>query len=169
MTRSVQRSPMTSSARESRRRITFEQESGPRPVARPCLMSSLPARVVIVSDEQWARAGLRAELRERGVDAVGVRDIPEVLIHGHPQPGRGPVRLMVIEQDALSDEVRAGMLARVRARLGEPLVVLLAHATRETPPGDWDLVIRRPVTIGEVADAVQRFLPDAGSTGPIDC
>ena len=131
-------------------------------------MSSLPARVVIVSDEQWTRAGLRAELRERGVDAVGVRDIPEALMHGHAPPGRGPVGVMVIEQDALSDDVRAGMLARVRARLGDPVVVLLAHATRETPPGDWDLVIRRPVTIGDVVDAVQRLLPDGGSTGPID-
>jgi hypothetical protein len=130
-------------------------------------MTEPPARVVIVSHEQWARAGLRAELRERGVDAVGVRDIPEALTQ-HPQPGRGPVRLLVIDQDRLSDEVHVGMLARVRARLGDPGMILLAHATRETPLGDWKLVLRRPVTIGEVADAVQRLLPDTGSVGPID-
>ena len=130
-------------------------------------MTELPARVVIVSHEQWAPAGLRAELRERGVDAVGVRDIPEALTQ-HPKSDRGPVRLLVIDQDTLSDDVHAGMLPRVRTRLGDPRVILLAHATRETPPGDWELVLRRPVTIGEVADTVQRLLPHTGSAGTLD-
>ena len=130
-------------------------------------MTELPARVIIVSHEQWARAGLRAELRERGVDAVGVRDIPEALTQ-HPKSERGPVRLLLIDQDTLSDDVHAGMLARVRARLGDPRVVLLAQATRETPSGDWALILRRPVTIGEVADAVLRLLPDTRLDGPID-
>lgn len=131
-------------------------------------MSHPPARVLIVSTEQWARAGLRAELRERGLDAVGVRDIPEALTQGHVQPGRGPVRMLVIEHDTLCDDVHAGMLVRVRARLGDPPMILLAHATRETPPGDWTLVLRRPVTIGELADAVLGLIPDSGWRGPLD-
>ena len=130
-------------------------------------MTELPARVVIVSHEQWARAGLRAELRERGVDAVGVRDIPEALTQ-HPHSERGPVRLLIIDQDTLRDDVHAGMLGRVRVRLGDPHVILLSHATRETPPGDWTVILRRPVTIGAVVDAVQRLLPDTGVAGPID-
>lgn len=128
----------------------------------------LPPRVVLVSSEQWARAGLRAELRERGIDAVGVRDIPEALTQVRTTPGRGPVRGLVIEQDALGDEVHAGMLPRVRARLGDPWLILLAHATREIPPGDWAMVLRRPVSVGEIADAVQRLLPEMGPTGPLD-
>ena len=130
-------------------------------------MTELPARVIIVSHEQWARAGLRAELRERGIDAVGVRDIPEALTQ-HPQSGRGPVRLLLIDQDTLSDDVHAGMLRRVRTRLGDPRMILLAQATRDTAPGDWALILRRPVTIGEIADAVLRLLPDARRHGPID-
>jgi len=127
-----------------------------------------PPRVVIISPDQWARAGLRAELRERGVDAVGARDVPGALTAGRPDPERGPVRLLVVEQDALGDALAAGMLGRVRQRLGNPPVMLLAHATRATPAGDWAVVLRRPVSIGEIVAAVLRLLPDFETGGPLD-
>ncbi len=131
-------------------------------------MTNLPPRVVIVSDEQWARAGLRAELRERGIDAVGARDVPEALIAGASAPGRGPVRVIVVEQDALGDEISAGMLSRVRERLGRPSIMLLAHATRTVPPGDWTVVLKRPVSIGDVADAVARLVGTEAGGAPLD-
>jgi hypothetical protein len=31
---------------------------------------------VIISDDQWLRVGLRAELRERGYDAAAHADVP---------------------------------------------------------------------------------------------
>jgi DNA-binding response OmpR family regulator len=127
-----------------------------------------PPRVILVSDEQWERAGLRAELRDRGIDAVGVRDIPEALTQARTESGRGPVRALVIEQDALSDDVEAGMLPRVRKRLGTPQVVLLAHATREPTAGEWDVILRRPISIGEVADTVQRLVGTGQPSAPLD-
>ena len=132
-------------------------------------MSSAPIkRVLIISDDQWLRAGLRAELRERGYDAVGARDVPEALASGRPDPDRGPVALILVDQEALGSEIGAGMLTRVQARLGSPAVVLIAPGNRQAAEGDWATVLRRPLTIGEIADHVQRAMPEARAAGPLD-
>lgn len=127
-----------------------------------------PPRVIIVSPEQWTRAGLRAELREHGVDAIGASDVADALRAGRPEPGRGPVALVVVEQDALGSDLDAGLLGRVRTRLGDPPVLLLAHATRAAPAGAWAAVLKRPVSIGEIVEAVERLLPDFEPSGPLD-
>lgn len=128
----------------------------------------MPKRVLIISDDQWLRAGLRAELRERGYDAVGARDVPEALGFARPEPDRGPVALILVDQEALGDELAASMLARVQGRLGSPALVLIAPGNRQAAEGNWATVLRRPLTIGEIADHVQRAMPEARAAGPLD-
>jgi DNA-binding response OmpR family regulator len=125
-------------------------------------------RVLIISDDQWLRAGLRAELRERGYDAVGARDVAEALGFGRPDPDRGPVALILVDQEALGSELAVSMLARVQARLGSPSLVLIAPGNRQAAQGDWAAVLRRPLTIGEIADHVQRAMPEGRAPGPLD-
>ena len=126
------------------------------------------ARVLIVSGDQWMRAGLRAELRERGFDAVGARDLAEAARYARPVGGRGPVGLLVVDQVSLGDELDARALERLRGRLGAPPTVLVAAGNREAASGDWTAVLRRPITIGEIADYVGRVIPNARADAPLD-
>jgi DNA-binding response OmpR family regulator len=108
--------------------------------------------------DQWPRAMLRAALREAGYDAVGARDVAEGLHYRVTEPDRGPVRLLVVDQDALGG-IGDALLARVLARYGGPMTLLLAHATSATPAGAWQRALRRPVSIADVVAAVQALLP----------
>lgn len=102
--------------------------------------------VWIIDAEQWPRAMLRAELIERGFDAVGyitVRDAIESL------PERPP--------DAIVVDLR-GQPLRIVERLpqiGVPvLVVGGTPEINDLPAAGWAAVMRRPVSIGEIADQV---------------
>jgi Response regulators consisting of a CheY-like receiver domain and a winged-helix DNA-binding domain len=65
------------------------------------LAPAQPPRVLLVMPEQWPRALLRAELRERGYDALGAPGVAAALAYPVSAPARGPVRLILIDQAAL--------------------------------------------------------------------
>jgi hypothetical protein len=122
--------------------------------------SSPPPRVLVVMPEQWPRALLRSALREAGYDAVGTRGLVPALRIGAHEPGRGPVRLVVVDQDAMgkeNDEALAGLVKQHE----DPATMLLARATSAEPKGDvrWQHVLRRPLSVGDIVAAVQRALP----------
>ncbi|UCC48474.1 MAG: hypothetical protein JSV41_13605 [Gemmatimonadota bacterium] len=115
-------------------------------------------RVLIVSPDQWPRALLRAELLAAGYDAVGSRTLSAALRYPATQPGRGPVRLIIVDQCVVereASEVRAGLAAKHTGSRW----FLLAHSRSALPAGDWDAALRRPVSIGQVVEAVKRVLP----------
>jgi hypothetical protein len=119
---------------------------------------------------QWPRALLRAELRERGYDAAGARDLLEALSDG--EPAEGPVRLILIDQDALA-EGDALLLRDLVHRLVEhhptAAVFLLAGTMQQTPEGPWQQVLRRPMSISDIVGAVQRAVPlPPGERHPLD-
>lgn len=113
----------------------------------------MPSPVVwIISEAQWTRALLRAELIERGYDAVGfltVHDAMEELASRFPA--------------AIAIEVAGQPLSHVERllKIGVPVI-----ATGGMPAiGDPALralplyaVLPRPVTLGEIADAVSAAL-----------
>ena len=116
-----------------------------------------PPRVLLIMPDQWPRALLRAELRERGYDALGAPGLPAALAYPVSVTGRGPVGLVLVDHAALAPSVE--LLAPLLERHGHPVAVLLASGTR-SPPGDaWTRVLRRPLTIASVADAVASLLP----------
>src|SRR5437667_11841947 len=63
---------------------------------------ALPPRILLVMPAQWPRALLRAALREEGYDASGTRAVNGALYQAAPDPARGPVRLVLADQDALN-------------------------------------------------------------------
>ncbi|NOY44387.1 MAG: hypothetical protein GXP50_02900 [Deltaproteobacteria bacterium] len=112
---------------------------------------------MLVSRIWPARAFLYAELKEAGLDVYGVDAVDDLAEALWRWPGRFGVVLMDPAEFPADDVVRAVELAR-RAGLSALLVV-----------GPWDLdrladrtagarMLRKPVTIGAVVDAVRRAL-----------
>jgi hypothetical protein len=117
--------------------------------------------------EQWPRALLRAALREVGYDAIGTRTVRGARTLLTSGEGRGPVRLILLDQDALTEGAQ-GDLEMLRRDSDAPLV-LLAPATRRVSEGGWTGVLRRPLTVGELAQAIERLVPLSPATRrPID-
>ena len=102
--------------------------------------------VWIIDAEQWPRAMLRAELIERGFDAVGyitVRDAIESL------PERPPDLIVV---DLRGQPLR--FVERLRD-IGVPVLVIGGTPEiNDLSAAEWAAVMRRPVSIGEIADRV---------------
>ena len=123
---------------------------------------------MIVSDDQWLRAGLRGELRERGFDAVGARDLGEATRVARPERGRGPVGLVVVDQASLGAEPRVDAVNALRRATWQARLVLLAPRNRKAADGPWTDILRRPITVGDIADYISQILPDEHADGPID-
>jgi DNA-binding NtrC family response regulator len=108
--------------------------------------------VWIIDAEHWPRALLRAELIERRFDAVGYEtylDAVETL------PWRRPAAVVV--------DVRGQPVGQVQRLLNlhVPVIVIGGTPDIDDPAyatGGWAAVMRRPVSLGEIADAVQRAL-----------
>jgi DNA-binding response OmpR family regulator len=113
-------------------------------------------RVWVVSEDQWPRAYLRAELIERGYDAVGFVALKDAVVRLMLARSQRP-DLLVVDLPAveLDDELRATLF-----REGVPvLVITSADATDGGEAGPVIETLRRPITIGAIADTVQRLLP----------
>ena len=107
---------------------------------------------------QWPRALLRAALREEGYDASGTRAVNGALFQAEPDPARGPVRLALVDQDALGkSDVRH--IEELRDRISGAPILLLAPATRRVLEGPWAGVIRRPISISELVQAIESLAP----------
>ena len=129
---------------------------------------SPPPRLLLVIPAQWPRALLRAELREHGYDALGARNLGEAMLYPAAAPERGPVRLVVIDQDALAG-VDKGLVTRVLERHGGPVAALLSRGGTIPSAGPWQRVIRRPVSIAGIVHAVLELLPlPAEQRHPVD-
>lgn len=108
--------------------------------------------------DQWSRALLRGALRETGYDAVGTRSLQSGTRIDPDEPGREPVRLLVVDQKAIGSEGDEN-LARLLARFRGADAMLIAGTTTATPQGEWREVLHRPLTVADIASAVQRRLP----------
>lgn len=107
--------------------------------------------------DQWPRALLRAALREVGYDAVGTQKLGSALRIRADEPDRGPVRLVIVDQSALSGG--DAELQQLLAAHGMPATILLARATLPQPAGSWEKVLRRPVSVAEIVAVAQAVLP----------
>ncbi len=118
---------------------------------------TFPPRILIIIPDQWPRALLRAALREAGYDAVGARSVHGAVRHAGPAPGRGPVALVVLDHDAVAADPDA--FDALMAASGRPPAILVAHATREPPAGPWARIVRRPLSVHELAADVETMVP----------
>jgi hypothetical protein len=125
--------------------------------------------------EQWPRALLRAALREVGYDALGAPGLGGALRYRAKVPGRGPVRLVLVDQAVLQGDEALPLLTTLLHRHEEPAAILLARAApmarlpEKAEPVPWARVVRRPVSIEGIVAAARELLPlPPGSSRPID-
>ena len=109
-------------------------------------------RIAVALDDHWACALVCAELREDACDASCVDRVAPVLLLSEAAEA-GSIRAVVLEREHLRERDVAA-LKWSRAIDGEPAVLLLAAAGAELPSGPWDLVMRRPVTLGALLTLV---------------
>jgi AmiR/NasT family two-component response regulator len=99
--------------------------------------------VWIIDSEQWPRALLRAELIERGYDAVGYVTVADA------SPARFPDVIVVDLRGVTRDEVAQLF------QLGVPVIGIASMPEPEwLHEFKWGALLRRPVSIGEIADRV---------------
>jgi DNA-binding NtrC family response regulator len=111
----------------------------------------VPAPTIwIIDAEHWPRALLRAELIERGYDAVGFVTVDDAL---RVMPIRWPDAIIVELRHLAREEVAPLFGAHVP-------VIAIAGLTTEAWLDEfpWAAVLRRPVSIGEIAERVAAFV-----------
>ena len=113
--------------------------------------------VWIIDRQQWPRALLRAELIERGFDALGYEEIADALtaLH-HPRTGRPQVIVLELREQDLNQDTLGPLV-----EAGVPIVVLGGIPELNEPAIEelaWAKVMRRPFTLGAVADEVEELI-----------
>lgn len=114
-------------------------------------------RILLVIADHWLRVALRAELIDRGYDAVGATDIRMALRSRPLEPGRDVVRAILVDQEALSG-VDARDIERLAARHPCARVLLLGSRVVAPVSGPWHTIVRRPIRIDEVVAALARAM-----------
>src|SRR5512146_2375587 len=110
----------------------------------------------IVDAEHWPRACLRAELLERGYDAVGFETIRDVMVQMVLNPMRPTLLVVTVPAQPLS-----GRQMDALKKEGVPIWAVGGAATSSHHPllAVSAKVLRRPLTIGAIADEIQRAVP----------
>ena len=116
--------------------------------------------VWIVDSDHWPRAYLRAELIERGYDAEGFVRVTD-LLSGLPRSAVRPA-LVVVDLDGQELKER-DLVALLSARI--PVLAIggstEAEDERRRTRG-WAKFLQRPLTLGEIADEVERLVAKTG-------
>ena|SRR5260370_39896388 len=111
--------------------------------------------VWIIDPDQWPRAMLRAELIERGIDAVGYLRLAEALAHlGARFPDLIVVDVREMTREEIADLFKVGV--PVIGIVGIPEPPWLAEFK-------WAVLLRRPVSIGEIAAVILSRADGEGS------
>jgi len=111
--------------------------------------NGMPVVFVIATD--WKlRAAVRAELRERGIDALGIDTAEDI---GRALAGGAVPAVVVLEANAelAGDPAIQGLVARVPT-------VLVASRTETVALPRVAAVFYRPVRIGEIVEKVNELL-----------
>ena len=120
--------------------------------------------VWIAESEHWQRAELRALLIERGYDAIGFETLRDAVLRAR-LPGAVLPAAMVID---LTAQVANDALLSVVFDAGIPIVAV-AGVVEAQDAGvrgrPWAAFLRRPITLGEIADAVARAAPARAARG----
>jgi hypothetical protein len=111
----------------------------------------------VIDSEQWPRACLRAELIERGYDSYGFITIGDAL--DSLSRGASPIPELII-LESRGQDLSPQIVAAVRD-LGIPTIVLGGSLELNEPlikEQRWELVLKRPVSLGKIADAAQKIV-----------
>jgi hypothetical protein len=105
--------------------------------------------VFVISDNWMLRTGVRAELRERGIEAMGIDSAREAVRRIDAGSGAGSVPGVDVggEDAAIGRLLESGVAA-----------ILISSRTVRSPPWKPDVLLPRPVRVGEITAAVLRLL-----------
>jgi len=109
----------------------------------------------IVDCEHWPRAVIRAELIERGYDAIGFETIQDAVAS---LPRKGAPQLVVLE---FRGQPWYGADLEPFVGLKIPMIALVSSLEsneQAIAAYPWALVLRRPVSVGQICDAVGKVL-----------
>src|SRR5262245_33454511 len=112
----------------------------------------------VIDSEQWPRACLRAELIERGYDPYGFITIADALDSLSRAASTKP-DLIVLE--LRGQDLNQQFIDAIR-NLQVPTIVLGGSAELNEPQIEkqkWDVVLKRPVSLGAIADIVEKIIP----------
>jgi CheY-like chemotaxis protein len=120
--------------------------------------------VFVISDNWMLRTGVRAELRERGIEATGIDSAREAVrrIDGGERPA-----VLVIDAGSGAGNVPGVDVAGEDAAIGRLLesgvaAILISSRTVRSPPWKPEVLLPRPVRVGEITVAVLRLLKGYG-------
>mgnify|MGYP005841848815 CR=1 FL=1 len=116
-----------------------------------------PAVVWVVDREHWPRAFLVAELTERGFEARGYEEVGDAVVDLYRLFRDRPAAMVLDLREQPHDA------PTLRALLGAGVpVVLVAGALELAEPLvqdlPWSAVLRRPVSVGQICDAVEELV-----------
>lgn len=114
----------------------------------------LGPRIWIVNADHWPRAYLRAELIERGYDAAGFETLRDVVVRLAMARAQRPALLIIDLHGQQVDDGSRAALCRERVPI---LAVVDAAQSDDGLPEPLVAILRRPLTIGAIADAVDRL------------
>jgi hypothetical protein len=111
----------------------------------------------IVDSEQWPRACLRAELIERGYDPQGFITVDDALASlSEGRSGKPEALILELRGQNLTDE----SISEIQ-HLRIP-TILLGGSTELNDPRiqdrKWNIVLKRPFSLGEVADVTHKIV-----------
>jgi len=111
----------------------------------------------IVDSEQWPRACLRAELIERGCNPYGFIQITDALEALSRRASPKPEALVL---ELRGQNLTEAMIESIRS-LGVPIILVGGVPEINDPlirNRAWDIVLKRPVSLGTIADAVEKIV-----------
>jgi DNA-binding response OmpR family regulator len=117
----------------------------------------LVPRIWLIDAEHWPRSLLRAELIERGCDAVGYASAGDAAVA--LRSGTPPVPDIIVLE--LRGQSMCPDLLAALTEPGIPIVILGGAVELDNPllvGKPWGAVFRRPFTIGAVADEIVALL-----------
>jgi hypothetical protein len=123
------------------------------------------APVWVIGADHWPRALLRAELIERGHHAIGFASLRDAVRRLILDGAHRPALIVIDLQDQPDDDRLMAALFRAAA----PIVAIggaAAWADERLRGRAWALFLRRPVSIGAVAAAVDRLAPPGQARPP---
>lgn len=126
-------------------------------------MNSKKLTVWIIDSEQWPRACLRAELIERSYDAVGFVRTGQALLALRSRLRSSPDAIVLeLRGQSVNDNV-LDLLAGTNI----PLVLLGGSVELSNPVvqnSKAAMILKRPITLGRIADVVQSTVSDLPRT-----
>jgi len=123
-------------------------EKGPGPV------------VWIISNQQWPRAFIRAELIERGFDAIGFEDAGQAIAAIGDKRTPKPLLLILDLRQSSVTRIQPHNLAHKKI----PIVALAGNLEpddRSVEEFGWIAILKTPFTIGDVCHLVEKEIGSA--------